>query len=151
DHVTYDSFGNVLAQSDPTRSIGYGFTGREHDAETGLQYNRARYYDPNTGRFVSEDPSRFASGSLNLYAYVGNDPVDLIDPSGLGPCDQVIKKALSLALELGLLDLYNQTQKQTAPLREQREYLHTSPDASVMLDASGRVRAVSPTRRPGYT
>jgi uncharacterized protein RhaS with RHS repeats len=44
---------------------------------------RARYYDANVGRFISEDPAGFAGG-LNLYAYVGGNPIMLVDPSGLG-------------------------------------------------------------------
>jgi hypothetical protein len=46
-----------------------------------LYYYRARYYDPTSGRFLSEDPIGF-EGGINLYAYVLNDPLDLIDPSG---------------------------------------------------------------------
>ncbi len=57
-------------------------TGREWDPETGLYYYRARYYDPRLGRFISEDPIRFAGGN-NFYAYVYGDPVNLVDPLGL--------------------------------------------------------------------
>lgn len=56
--------------------------GREYDAATGLYYMRARYYDPQLGRFLSEDPAGVRAG-LNLYRYSGNDPVDNRDPSGL--------------------------------------------------------------------
>jgi len=48
----------------------------------GLLYMRARYYDSKLGRFLSEDPSGF-DGGLNLYAYVGGNPISLADPSGL--------------------------------------------------------------------
>lgn len=58
------------------------YTGREHDAETGLYYHRARYYDPQLGRFLSEDPIGLAGG-INLYAYAGNNPVNFTDPDGL--------------------------------------------------------------------
>ncbi len=61
---------------------GYSFTGREWDTDTQLYYYRARYYYPVSARFISEDPSGFAAGS-NFYAYVGNIPVNLIDPSGV--------------------------------------------------------------------
>jgi RHS repeat-associated protein len=56
------------------------FAGREHDAETGFYYARARYYDPTIGRFVSED-----AGALidhNRYSYAASDPVNQRDPSG---------------------------------------------------------------------
>ena len=44
---------------------------------------RARYYDPTLQRFISEDPIGFDSGDFNWYRYVGDDPVDLVDPWGL--------------------------------------------------------------------
>jgi RHS repeat-associated protein len=56
------------------------FTGREND-QTGLYYYRARYYDPLIKRFVNEDPIGVAGG-LNVYGYVGGDPINLIDPTG---------------------------------------------------------------------
>jgi len=49
----------------------------------GFYYMRARYYDPEVGRFVSEDPIGFEGGDVNLYAYVQNNPVMFVDPSGL--------------------------------------------------------------------
>ena len=59
-----------------------GYTGREMDAED-LYYYRARYYDPNNQRFLSLDPIGFEAGDFNFYRYVGNDPVNFVDPSGL--------------------------------------------------------------------
>jgi RHS repeat-associated protein len=59
------------------------FTGREYDFETGLLYLRARYYDPEAGRFVSKDPIGFAGGDVNLYGYVLGNPVNWGDPLGL--------------------------------------------------------------------
>jgi RHS repeat-associated protein len=149
-HLTYDSFGKLLAQSDPSRSIGYGFTGRELDAETGLQYNRARYYDANTGRFLSEDPSRFTTGTLNLYAYVGNDPVDLIDPFGLDKCDDLLKQlGLTPDQAKKLADLANQYLN-LEQLRAQRKALQFDPDASVGSDAQGRLKVIH-GRQAGFT
>jgi RHS repeat-associated protein len=77
---TYDSFGNTVASSGTLRNY-FQYTGREFDAETSLYFYRARYYDQNTGRFLSEDPDDFASG-IDFYTYVSNQPTDLIDPSG---------------------------------------------------------------------
>jgi RHS repeat-associated protein len=86
---TYDSFGRLSASTgNLVNPVQY--TGREFDSETTLFYFRARYYDRNTGRFVSEDPSGFAGG-FNFYAYVQNDPNDSADPSGLcpSPCNDL--------------------------------------------------------------
>ncbi len=62
--------------------VRYRFAGRELDAESGLYYMRARYYDPALGRWISEDPIGIAGGA-NLFAYASNDPVNARDPSGL--------------------------------------------------------------------
>ena len=80
EQLTYDSFGNSSGSS-LTR---YTYTGREFDSDTGLYYYRARFYDPQVGRFISEDPIGFAGG-MNRYSYVGNNPVDSSDPLGLRP------------------------------------------------------------------
>lgn len=77
---SYDSFGKLTA-STGTLTNPFQYTGREFDSETGLYYNRARYYDQNAGRFLSEDPTRF-DGGINFYPYALNNPVNLRDPSG---------------------------------------------------------------------
>jgi len=82
-HVVYDTFGNVLGQTDADEQPRFAFAGRELDAESGLYYNRLRYYDPAAGRFISEDPIGFAGGDGNLYRYVGNSPLNFTDPLGL--------------------------------------------------------------------
>jgi RHS repeat-associated protein len=78
---TYDSFGKVTASTGSLVNP-FQYTGRESDPETGLYYYRARYYDPQTGRFVKEDPIQFGSGDYNFYGYVGNDPNSFTDPTG---------------------------------------------------------------------
>jgi RHS repeat-associated protein len=82
-HVAYDGFGKVLSETNPANGDRFKFTGREQDAVTGLQYNRARYYDAAIGRWTQEDPIGFAAGDANLYRYVGNGPTNFVDPSGL--------------------------------------------------------------------
>jgi RHS repeat-associated protein len=75
----YDAWGNLQTSG---AQAGYAFTGREWDSEVGLYYYRARYYEPLSGRFTSEDPIGFGGGA-NFYGYVGGDPVDRVDPLGL--------------------------------------------------------------------
>jgi RHS repeat-associated protein len=83
DKRTFDSFGRVLSETNPGVKFRYGYTGREQDGETGLDYYRARYYDAANGRFISVDPIGFGAGDTNLYRYVGNSSVNGVDPSGL--------------------------------------------------------------------
>jgi RHS repeat-associated protein len=77
----FDSFGKQTASSGSLTNP-FQYTGRELDSETGLYFLRNRYYDPQTGRFVSEDPGGFVGG-IDMYAYVTNNPANLIDPFGL--------------------------------------------------------------------
>jgi RHS repeat-associated protein len=77
--ATYDSFGNAeIGIEGVTNNLR--FPGQYFDAETGLHYNWHRYYDPATGRYLRTDP---IGDGLNLYAYVFNNPIGLIDPMGL--------------------------------------------------------------------
>ncbi len=78
---TYDSFGNLTA-STGTLTNPFRYTGREFDSETGLYFYRARYLDPATGRFITEDPLRFGGGT-DFYPYADDSPVNEIDPLGL--------------------------------------------------------------------
>ena len=71
-----------LSQTNEHFGDRFGFTGREWDSQLELYYYRARFYDPIAGRFISQDPIRFAAGDTNLYRYVGNNPLDFTDPSG---------------------------------------------------------------------
>ena len=83
--IIYDAFGNIESETDSNIEFRFGYTGRELDEETGLQYYRARYYDGELGRFISQDPIGFLGGDVNLYRYVNNSPLNYIDPSGLRP------------------------------------------------------------------
>jgi RHS repeat-associated protein len=82
-HLIFDSYGNLVGETDGSVDSRYAFTGREFDEETGLYYYRARYYNGELGRFISEDPVGFESETENLYGYVENSPTNKIDPLGL--------------------------------------------------------------------
>jgi RHS repeat-associated protein len=79
--VTYDEFGNVLTDTNPGFQP-FGFAGGLYDGDTGLVQFGARDYDAEIGRWTAKDPILFAGGDANLYAYVLNDPINLIDPMG---------------------------------------------------------------------
>jgi RHS repeat-associated protein len=79
--IDYDEFGNVVADS-AAGFQPFGFAGGLRDIDSGLVRFGSRDYDPETGRWTSKDPLRFTRGRSNVYAYVGNDPVNLIDPTG---------------------------------------------------------------------
>lgn len=81
--TVYRSYGDKASQAS-TYKEEKGFIGERHDAETGLMYLNARYYDPGLGRFVSPDwwdPDKEGVGT-NRYAYATNDPVNKSDPNG---------------------------------------------------------------------
>lgn len=77
----YEPFG----QSTPSGPTTYPFQFAGRTPIGPLIYMRARYFDPGTGRFVSEDPLGISSDSNNLFEYVGNSPVNDVDPTGLKP------------------------------------------------------------------
>jgi RHS repeat-associated protein len=81
-NITYDAFGNITLETHSQVNFRFSYTVRELDSETGLYNYRARYYDPESGRFISEDPIGFEAGDSNVYRYVGNSPLFYVDPSG---------------------------------------------------------------------
>lgn len=107
DTVTYvytDPQGTPLAEADASGTItatfdyapygsqamgtppnGPGYTGHVNDPESGLVYMQARYYDPAVGRFLSPDPAGQKAG-FNDYAYVSDNPINKIDPTGMFQC-----------------------------------------------------------------
>ncbi|GEM_PF-5378279 len=82
-NYNYKAFGSIRSQSG-TVANAWRYTGRQYDAESGLYFYRNRYYDAGVGRFITRDPIGFAGG-INLYGYVGNNPVNWVDPWGFEP------------------------------------------------------------------
>ncbi len=124
-HYAYSAFGTIMGIQDaaandvaasPPLRIAYTFAGREFDAETGLFYNRARYYDPGAGRFLQRDPHpgmlRHPGTVVNSYAYVLNNPLNLTDPSGkfihllfaaIGAIGAFLNSAIGGAIAVGVI------------------------------------------------
>src|SRR5207249_10687129 len=104
--MDYDAFGQVLADTSPGFQP-FGFAGGLYDRDTRLVRFGARDYDAETGRWTAKDPILFAAGEPNLYGYVGNDPVNYTDASGLqdsssGPSTQgpIVRKVNELRKKL---------------------------------------------------
>lgn len=95
----FDAWGNRTSVTGNTAIFGY--TGREPDS-TGLIYYRARYYDPSMRRFLQRDPIGLRGG-MNLYAYAGNNPVNVTDPQGLYPISTTSQFSGAFNLGVGKL------------------------------------------------
>ena len=81
-HLVYDAYGNVTSETNSGVESLFLFTARPLDADTGLQNNLNRWYDPSVGRWLSEDPVGYRGG-VNLFEYVGDNPLISVDPTGL--------------------------------------------------------------------
>ena len=81
--IEYDSFGNIINDTDPLFEIPFGFAGGLHDRDTGLVRFGYRDYDLDIGRWTAKDPILFAGGDVDLYGYCLSDPISFIDPNGL--------------------------------------------------------------------
>jgi RHS repeat-associated protein len=79
----YSAFGEVVEETgDSSLWNQLMYTSREWEKEWGAYFYRARYYDPQAGRFLNEDPIEFMAGDVNFYRYVFNSPVAFVDPNG---------------------------------------------------------------------
>jgi RHS repeat-associated protein len=151
----YEPFGQVLSQQEtlpqPFKFVGqYGVMAEPG----GLYYMRARYYDPSVGRFISEDPIGFAGGDINLYGYVLDDPVNLVDPFGLqmigvrpgpgGGVPMIINpgtNTYSLGFPNSYVDPLTQLAREAIdPMFDAINYLHGPPLVERCASGSGRVQ-----------
>lgn len=81
--IQYDSFGNIISETEPEFRLPIGFAGGLQDYDTGLVILGHRTYDPVLGRFLSKDPLGDTGGEGDLYDYCIDDPVNMVDPDGL--------------------------------------------------------------------
>jgi RHS repeat-associated protein len=132
--TSYDSFGNPSAGASLTR---YTYTGREFDSDTGLYYYRARWYDPQLGRFISEDPIGLAGG-INQFAYVSNNPQNAKDPSGLYEIDVHYYLTYFLAMKTGCF-----TDAEAREIANGDQGVDENPATAPALGRTKRQRAVN--------
>jgi type VI secretion system secreted protein VgrG len=81
--LDYDSFGNIIQDTNPSFDMPLGFAGELLDTDTGLVRFGFREYSPEIGRWTAKDPILFLGGDPDVYGYCLNDPINLIDPLGL--------------------------------------------------------------------
>ncbi len=116
--IEYDTFGNIISDSNAAFAVPFGFAGGLYDRDTGLVRFGYRDYDPETGRWTAKDPIGFAGGDTDLYGYCVNDPINLIDPTGesfdnseLEKFEQEIeqrkREAIRFAAQLGLSFIFD--------------------------------------------
>jgi RHS repeat-associated protein len=123
--MDYDIWGRVLTDTNPGFQP-FGFAGGIHDRHTGLVRFGARDYDAQTGRWTAKDPIGFAGGQANLYAYVVNNPINLIDPSGNEAVSFLACQAINASLTLySVNQTFNQLKESTEFLREQITEINT--------------------------
>lgn len=98
----YDAFGKATIDAGVTAVSSLRFPGQYYDQEIGLHYNWHRFYDPGTGRYVSEDPLSLAGRNENIFKYVKNNPVNIIDPLGLYDYRVHFSDTINIATQAGL-------------------------------------------------
>ncbi|OAT32493.1 core protein, partial [Buttiauxella brennerae ATCC 51605] len=110
----YDEWGNQLSEENPHHLQQLiRLPGQQADEETGLYYNRHRYYDPQQGRYITQDPIGL-SGGWNVYSYVYNDPLGFVDPLGLdiwieaqGPDEPALHQSVNVGVPDGSYNSYS--------------------------------------------
>lgn len=107
--LDYDAFGSVTLDTNPGFQP-FGFAGGLLDRHTNLLRFGARDYDPEVGRWTSKDPLQFDGGEAGLYNYVHNNPVSLIDPTGLRsltPCEKTVLRPYIPEVDLNNAEIHD--------------------------------------------
>jgi RHS repeat-associated protein len=99
--IEYDSFGNILSDTNPAFEVPFGFAGGLQDRDTGLVRFGFRDYDPDTGRWTAKDPIGFWGGQVDLYGYCLNDPINFVDPYGFSAAGDVYRGIITAVTEGG--------------------------------------------------
>jgi RHS repeat-associated protein len=144
----YSVFGKIVEETGDSAENPFTYTSREYDKETGNYFYRARYYNPDLGRFISEDPIGFRSGDNNFYRYVQNSGINFRDP--LGKCveasgsdpDEVKKRYPEL-----LRRMSPEARKRIAVLEQSKNNYEISFEPSIdMENGNWNVGALYPSK-----
>jgi RHS repeat-associated protein len=92
--IDYDSFGNIVNDTNPSFTIPFGFAGGLHDRDTGLVRFGYRDFDPDIGRWAAKDPIGFKAWDMDLYGYSLGNPVNWTDPYGLAVCENFVESLI---------------------------------------------------------
>ena len=131
----YKPFGEVVI-SVSTVENPFRFPGQYYDQETGLHYNWNRYYDPKTGRYLTPDPVGLGGG-LNLYVYVTNSPLNLLDKAGLFLEGDEEFLGHSDFTGSNCFD-YNLEDKDARPERHFRDLSESERDATIAIESCNK-------------
>jgi RHS repeat-associated protein len=96
--IQYDSFGQIILDSNKNFVVPFGFAGGLYDQHTKLSRFGYRDYDAKTGKWTAKDPIGFSGGDVNLYGYVLGDPVNLVDPEGKSTISNAVYILLAIYL-----------------------------------------------------
>ncbi len=145
--IDYDSFGNILNDSNPAFTIPFGFAGGLHDRDTGLVRFGFRDYDPETGRWTAKDPIGFAGGDVNLYGYCVGDPVNWVDPFGFSAVGDILQGIATAITEGAKGGLYSvgQATKDITQLA-----IHGDPFAKTALGLAAACEVIPLVAAVGY-
>jgi RHS repeat-associated protein len=144
DHLDYDGYGNVVSETSPTvYGDRYKFTGREYDAETGLEYGRARPGNPKTGSWMGEDRGGLTVDT-NLYRDVHNQPTMATDPSGLEEEPSLSEKLKQKQIAQIKFAIESKLQ---VPINKRAAALGRKYEAPIILDQWGVPEAFRPRGR----
>jgi RHS repeat-associated protein len=147
-HIVYDAFGNITSQTNSSVIFRNSYTGQEFDSESGLYNYGGRPYDPFNGKFIQEDKIGFAGGDANLNRYVGNNSINLTDPTGYRPVreyeDYIINELYLLADKVENVRAINQ--KQGDPKDFARDVRRIADDLYRYIDTAKNSYADDPVR-----
>ena len=137
--MDYDGFGNVILDTNP-KIQPFGFAGGIYDVDTHLARFGTRDYDASTGRWLAKDSVGFLGSDANLYRYVRNDPVNLVDPIGLGTVTDIL-----VGIAAGLYDVITFPQSlmphPQAPLGPDGKPLIYVPSGNVVTDLAETINS----------